>query len=231
MRTTTLPIGEVLPESARVFFRRRLQEFAGLYDDCAHTGPRRRAGDLVDRRPQPEPRDRRADSQRSGRERRRCRRPGHAIDRHQRDHSARASWPARLENPFASPYRQQSGLCRLLAHRNVQRGRCRLASSCDRWLALADWTGRRRRRRPGRVAQALFFIFRNRRDRRDLFFDRYFGAGRIPRHDGPAIERSRRNHGRGRSRRPVSGLERTCGHPAPAVAGAQCFGRLKNSSR
>ena len=30
MRTTTLPIGEVLPESARVFFRRRLQEFTGL---------------------------------------------------------------------------------------------------------------------------------------------------------------------------------------------------------
>ncbi|WP_296713520.1 DNA translocase FtsK, partial [Rhodoblastus sp.] len=30
MRTTTLPIGEVLPESARVFFQRRLQEVAGL---------------------------------------------------------------------------------------------------------------------------------------------------------------------------------------------------------
>ncbi|MDI9849842.1 DNA translocase FtsK 4TM domain-containing protein, partial [Rhodoblastus sp. 17X3] len=30
MRTTTLPIGEVLPESARVFFQRRLQEAAGL---------------------------------------------------------------------------------------------------------------------------------------------------------------------------------------------------------
>ncbi|WP_374548118.1 DNA translocase FtsK 4TM domain-containing protein, partial [Rhodoblastus sp.] len=30
MRTTTLPIGEVLPESARVFFQRRLEEIVGL---------------------------------------------------------------------------------------------------------------------------------------------------------------------------------------------------------